>query len=460
LSRIASILILPLITPYLTGEDYGVYGLILAYVNGFQALKDLGMLSVLSNTFYRHPQKYSFFWNKIFTLLGFWNIILSAIVAIVLALIIPVESSEKLTVILFICIPIALFDNLVYFGSRYLQLIQKPIPTVLISLISSVLTVIISYVYIVNWGMGYVGWFAAAFFSQLITFGIYFGLNLRYRTIRMDYRMSINWLKRHFRVALPTIPHFYSTYLLDVSDRIILGILMVDINLIGLYNLGYTFGQYFNIINVALGISTSALYLKVYHKKSFRDEVKIRNLTFGLGAFMILCAFVIGIWMKEIFMLLIKNVLLQEAYAITVSIIFCYVGKAFYMSSGNKLIALGLTKELWKISFVGGLINVILNFILIPFYGIWGSVMATFLGNSFLFFRTFYLKAYLKNSMNIKYYPMFWFVLTLFVGLVTLALREYGILFKLVVCAALIFGIVTGVYFNRKRLSHAFQIEF
>ena len=47
---IANIVVLPLITPFLTKEDYGIYGLTYAYIGAFHAFSMLGIEVLFSNT--------------------------------------------------------------------------------------------------------------------------------------------------------------------------------------------------------------------------------------------------------------------------------------------------------------------------------------------------------------------------------------------------------------------------
>ena len=53
LPLIANIVILPIITPFLTKFDYGIYGLTYAYLGGFSAFSLLGIHVLLQNSFFK-----------------------------------------------------------------------------------------------------------------------------------------------------------------------------------------------------------------------------------------------------------------------------------------------------------------------------------------------------------------------------------------------------------------------
>ncbi len=448
-SRIVSILILPFITPHLTNQDYGINGVALAYIGSFAALKDLGMFSVISNTFYKYPLRFKFVWDRIFSFLSLWSVPLAFIVAIVLFIILPTNFNGKMVVIFCTCMPIIFFDNLNLFCSRYLQLSQKPTLFVIISATTSSLTVLISYYTIVKLGLGYKGWFIASFCSQFLSFIIYLVVANKKRIVKFNFNFNYRWLKRYFKISIPAIPHAYSSYLMETSDRVILSLFMININIIGFYNIGYTFGQYFNILNVGLSLATSAFYLKLYNNFSKENEVKIRNITFLIFFILLILASLSGLWMKEVFEILIKNNELKKAFSITIVIIFCYVGNVFYMSSGNKLIALGRTNDLWKVSFTAGIINVILNVIMIPYINVWGSVIATFIGNSYLHYRIFYLKSFKTNSFGAHYYPMIVFSTITISLILTYLLKSIPAFYKLIITISIIFSIIM-LYFKKR----------
>lgn len=448
ISRFIGIFILPFVTPYLTSKDYGINGLALAYISSFVALKDLGFISIISNAFYRYPLKYCFLWNKIFSFLSLWAVPLSFFIGIVLYVVLPLQSVDKLFIIVCTCLPIIFFDNYILFGSRYLQLSEKPIHFVFIVTISGISTILITYVSIVHWKLGYKGWFIANFLNQLISFICYKVISLKFSLVKFDFSFNYRWISRHLKKSLPAIPHTYSSFLMETSDRIVLSLFFINLNLIGVYNIGYTFGQYFNILNMGLSFATSAFYLKLYNNFTKESEIMIRNVTLLIGGILLAIATLSGLWMKELFSILIKNAELKEGYSITIVILFSYVGNIFYMSSGNKLIAFGKLNQLWKVSLFAGVLNVVLNLILIPFFNIWGSVVATLLGNSYLHYRIYFMKYYKDNSYNVNFYPLASFSTILFFLCLTFLLKDISIVMKSLI-STIVLAYLIFLYFKK-----------
>ena len=60
----ANILILPFITPFLTKEDYGIFGLTYAYIGAFNAFSMLGVEALIQNSYFKNKSKFKVLWSK------------------------------------------------------------------------------------------------------------------------------------------------------------------------------------------------------------------------------------------------------------------------------------------------------------------------------------------------------------------------------------------------------------
>ena len=53
---LANFIILPIITPFLTREDYGIYGLTYAYIGFLSSFSMLGIHILLQNEYFKNPK--------------------------------------------------------------------------------------------------------------------------------------------------------------------------------------------------------------------------------------------------------------------------------------------------------------------------------------------------------------------------------------------------------------------
>ena len=66
LPRILSVILLPILTKYLTEEDYGIIGTVTAYTAAFSAFSTLGLTQVLFNSYYHYPNQYKWLWRQLY----------------------------------------------------------------------------------------------------------------------------------------------------------------------------------------------------------------------------------------------------------------------------------------------------------------------------------------------------------------------------------------------------------
>ena len=62
--RIITVLLLPILTSYLTSIDYGIIGTITAVTFAVESLRDLGLRALLPNYFYKCPFQYKVAWRE------------------------------------------------------------------------------------------------------------------------------------------------------------------------------------------------------------------------------------------------------------------------------------------------------------------------------------------------------------------------------------------------------------
>jgi len=289
ISKIAGIFALPIITKDLTSIDFGVWGIILAYVGVLQALSNLGMGVVLSNSFFHSPFQYKWLWRQIYGFLMLWAVPFSALVGIVLWWIMPPEAeSYSLLLIFLVLFPRVLFGPTIVLGTFHYQLKQQPTPIAIRTGIFGVLAVVLNIYTISYLKMGFMGWAWSNFIIAIL-------MNLSYWipvNFKFGYSPIFNFkwrlIRKSFKVALPTIPHQYSSFLLNSSDRIVLDQMDVNMRELGEYNLASTFGNYFQTLATAANQAVSPIMLACYKKG---QDLQARNLIFVLQTVMLCITF-------------------------------------------------------------------------------------------------------------------------------------------------------------------------
>lgn len=429
--KIAGVFSLPFITQYLTEQDYGIFGVVTSYIAAIEVLGSLGLRVILVNTFYKHPNWYTKIWREIYGFIMMWNIVFLILKVLFLWCFIPKEV-DNIALVIFLNVGAGMFFGpTAMIGSTLFQIKQKPLELALRTGIFGLLTVMLNIYFIAYLKMGYLGWFYTIFIVSVLGNASYFYPLFYQYKLTPIFKVSFRRIKSYLRVTLPTIPHFYSTFLLNTSDKIVMNQLSVPINDIGKYNAAYTVGNLFNSLGMVSGFAITPLMNECYKSK---DEKGARYLVFVLQAIFFLGSFLVCLWLKEIFDLLIKNKQLAATYPLGIILVMGYNYRAMYYGAINKLFYLEKTKILWRITFIAGLTNVIMNFIFIPIFGYKAAVVTTFISLMFMGYSGYFLKDFRENC-NVNYFPVHWIVATIGLTVVCYTLRDMPFFYKTVVSA-------------------------
>lgn len=446
--KIANIFVLPIITLYLTPLDYGIYGTVLAYSAIFGGMKSLGFDILLVNSFYK-KNSWKLLWGRYMGFLLAFNVLFFFIYSGALYLLIPSEvGNNKWLLIFLIGIPSLFLDIVNMFGGRYFQLLQKPKFLAITTSISGVVTIFLNLYTIAILKLGYMGWFISTAAGTTLIFLFYLYPIFAMAKIKVSFSGTYKFWKRSLSVSLPTVPHNYSAYLLNSSDRLVLDRLNVPVSQIGIYNLAYIFGGYMEVFGTAIGMAVGPYITSLYAKKNKSSEQQVQTLIFFLLVSFILVCSLIALWAKEIFQILIKNDDLIYAYPLAVIIIMGYSYRPLYWAGVSKLLFYELTSKLWRVSFVAGVLNVVLNLVFIPFYGIYAAAVTTFISLFYLAVAPYYIKEYRKMD-NARFYPFQWLLFILLLTIAIYIFRDIGITYKLLVSVFFILAFV--VYFLKQR---------
>lgn len=451
--KLANIILLPIITQHLTPLDYGVYGTIMAYNGLLMGIRTLGFDVLLVNSFYKKENRWKKYWRRYSGILYLWKQLFTLLYIFILYLIIPEEvGSNKTLLIALIVIPNYLFAITNTLGGRYFQIAQKPQRIFITSALSGIFTITVNYYCIVTLQLGYLGWYISAAVGALTIFGSYawpIWVSLKIRPI---FYLKKDFIKKAFKIALPTVPHTYSAYLLNSSDRLVMDQLNVSINNIGKYNMAYIIGNYFEVFGTAVGMAVGPYYTKLYSKETLKAEEQVKVLTYFLQFGFLALSFTAALWAKEIFQILIHNEELNSVYYIGVVIIMGYSYRPMYWASINKLLYIEKTNQLWKVSFIGGVINVVLNLIFIPLYGFEAAAITTLISLLYIGFAGFFLKDY-KNNSQVNYHPLTWMFVIIISTIIVYYLKDISVLYKSFITLGVLISFTLYFIKNIKKLN-------
>ncbi|MGJ8745207.1 lipopolysaccharide biosynthesis protein [Polaribacter sp.] len=453
--KIFSLLALPIITKDLTDVDYGVFGVVTAYTAAVSVLSTLGLRLILVNGFYYYPGQYKWVWRQIYGFLNIWNLLFSFLLGFFVYLIIPIEAIEnRITLVLLIVTPFIFFKATSLVGMTYYQLQQKPLQIALRTSVFGILTVIMNLFFISYLKIGFMGWFWTNCIVGLLTnFSYLYPINIKYK-ISPIYNFKYRLIKKSLKVSIPIIPHHYSAYLVESSDRMVMDVVETSTGDIGKYNIAYSIGNLYSSLGVAAGYAVGPMMNKMYKEKNDRGA---RDLIFILQIGFFYITFVSCMWMKEIFNILINNDVLNKMYYLAIIIAMSYNYRPMYLGAVNKLFYKEKTNFLWKLTFTVGLINLGLNFIFIPVFGFEAAAFTTFLSLMLMGYAGYYLKVF-KEENEVNYYQLYWLLTTVLLTVIVYFIVEFNTSLKFLL--SIIFTLITLVilyFFIKTKKIHDFN---
>ena len=398
ISAILAILILPFITPYLTLEDYGIIGLINSYKGIALGIASFVLHMHLTNSYFELGDKFKLLWRRLF----FYMIVSSILVTICLIIIYtfslsitPIE--KKILIIALSIIPILFVPNETII-SHYYPLVFEPRKQVIRNLIGAIASIVVSFIIIRYFHLGYVGWVVGYAISPIVIFLLFIKPLYIDLKIFPQVDFKIHRVTKLLKISLPIIPHTLGHLLLSSSDRIMMNILGISVVSIGLYSNGYQIGENANTVIQGIFIAFSPILQRIYRDKDVKQmQYYYRMANLIVSIFLLLAM----LWMKEFYMIFIKNQSFQPAYIIAILTCASYlVSSSIYLYLSTHIFVNKNTHKILYLVFFPAVLNIVLNAIFIPIYGFIAAVYTTIFTYWIVFLLPFIFSSFKKMAQQ------------------------------------------------------------
>lgn len=381
ISKAVSFLLLPIFTTYLSKIDYGVLGLITsisAITNIFIGLKP-SLFFIVKTPQLEKKTISEYVFNSF--ILAIYTFLIGMIVLLVIR---NLFFTELETYIFILIAFMSLFMVINEIIEVIFQVKKEAIKYSIYQLARVFLSMILALFFIILLKMGWKG----KYFADIITFFIFgiFAIFYLYKYKYIKFKIDVNKQRELFNYLFPLTFHVLGLVLMNSIDRIFLAN-MIGLESVGIYTIAYTIGAILGIIHDAL--------LKVWSPE-FYSRIKINDLKIRIKL------------LKFQYIYIIFSFIIFAIFLLLYPFIFHLMVNAKFESAINiiPIIALGLTFESIRKIFIGyhynkgknkriafltlsaGIINAILNYFLIPLYGIEGAAYATLIAYIFVAFIT------------------------------------------------------------------------
>ena len=440
--KILSVLLLPILTKYLTSTDYGIIGTITSITFAVQALQDLGLRTLLPNYFYKCRCQYKVVWREIYGFLSFWMIAFAVIQAVLLYIFIPVEAEQNIWwIILLGNFSTVFFGPTAMIGQMYYQLNLKPTPVAARVVLSGVITILTNFICVVVFRWGYMGAYVGSFAGTFIT-------NLTYWPV-VNFKLKLSpiylfkWrtVKRILKVSMPTIPHYYSAYLMNSSNVVAMNYYDKPINEVGHLTMAQNIS---NMFETLIGAVNQVFGPMTYQYIRDKNQSEMKRLLFTFILMTYSSTFLYSLWSREIYGILISNEELAATYKYSIILVMALNYRPLYVYCIDYFFYYEHTIQMLGITFMAGLVCCAFYFAMIPFLGVHAALIGFYLGCVYMGYSGYFYKFYKTHTI----YHIKWYLF----GLLQLALTfmayycvDLSVLNKILVTAVFVF--VVGLLF-------------
>jgi len=420
LQKIILLVLLPVFTHFLAPQEYAVYTNIVVFISFASLLYFLGFQQALFSYFYQEktPEYHFTLISSIFIVIIAFGIVLSILIIgfrVELSQII-LRTKDFAHIMLWVSV-ILFFDVIYGMVLSILNMMELSKQYILVGNFKHVLFFVLLVVAAIASKFSLDTIFILMTISYglaaLVAVGVLGSIMQRFAQQIEDKKIfSFQLVKKLLAFGLIMIPGTFAMLILKVSDRYMLTYLSTrSLYDVGIYAIGYRVGMIITFLNSIVSLVYFPYAMRVadvsHAKESFK-KVFNAYVIFGgiLGFFVILFS-------PEIFRIFINNSYHEAVKIVFFGVISNYlygifniINLSFYVKkrAGNIALAVGL----------GAILNIVLNFILIPRYGIYGAGVASILAFGLIVVFNFIIAE--------KTYPVGYNFLSLIIPFIILAL--------------------------------------
>jgi len=414
--------LLPIYTRYLTPKDYGIVSIVTSITGFLGMFYLLGLNGAISKYYYEYEDDESSFRKFIGT-------IITIILIISLFLTIFLFSTHKFILDRFIkgvafypymgigLLTVGL-STLFPIYQSILQMQHKAEKYAVQQFSVFLVTLILNLILIVVMKVGAIGPLLSAFIVSLITFTYAVVIFTKFTKWRIDKNIMVKSMK----YAMPLVPHSLAGWISTLADRIILNNLK-STAMVGIYNIGYQFGNIINMISGAVNSAFIPWFFSIM-KNSKND----RNQIYRFGTAFILVYSLGALWLSILSPYILKFMVNKNFYSAVDCIpyiAFAYVfnGVYYFFVSGLFYNEAG-TKYIFIASTISAAVNIILNFLLIPKYEIIGASAATLISFALASVIVLYISKIINKKDDLKWRYKKIYSIVIISMIITLAIKK------------------------------------
>ncbi len=410
-NKLMLFILLPIFTHFMIPEEFAVYTNLMIFFSLAGLIVLLGMQQSLFSHFYQLKTKqYQFsLISSVYILLIIAGLIFSCLILIFRQPLAQLTLRDVQYSYLFIHLSLIIFFNTIFtISTGFLNIMERSRSFAIISSLQNLIVLLLIVLFAVNkqfsldlyFNFLLIGTFLAALVSW---FWVYRIVNSYGLASGEKKYFSTGTIRSMLKFGLVMIPGTIAMLILQASDRYMLTYLSVKtLHDVGIYSAGYRIGMIMHFLITM----TSLVYIPYAMKIADQPSAKRINRTMYnyFILFGVLLGSVIILFSQELFHVLIDKLYFESNKVVFAGVIsaflygiFNIINIHFYSHKRAKNISLAVVS--------GAVLNIILNFILIPKMGIYGAAVASIMAYFCILCLNFFVSRKLfKTNYNPVYF--------------------------------------------------------
>ena len=362
-------LMLPILTIHLSVEDFGILSLVEVCILFLVPLVSLNIASSINVEYFKLEKKELSKYITNAFLLSFISFIFISFLFFIFSN--QIANILKTNNILILWLP---FFALLRVSTQVIlgifQVSQEPKKFALFSIFQTILDFGLSYLFVVFYSYGYIGRLEGIYIAFFIFSLI--AIYILYKRELFSF-FTFFYTKDILSFGVPLIPHAIGGTIMAMSDRFFISY-FYDNEYVGYYTASYQVSALMLLIGMSVNQAWVPLFFKML--KDNIETKKIIKLIFIISIFFLFSMLFIMLLRDLIFDVLVdEKFFIAKEYFYWLLIGFFF--QSLYFLATNFLFYFKKTKLLASITFFGAIINIILNYIFIKYFGIIGVAYAT-----------------------------------------------------------------------------------
>ena len=432
--RFLGFILVPFYTNVFNPTEYGLFGYIYAYMAFMNIVYIYGMdaafMKYYSLSKNQNQKKDTFSTPFIFVLMT------SAVLSLIILLLqVPINSALGIPInystLIYYVSAILFLDGIAMVPFAHLRMRNKSVKFASIKIINIVINLFLNIILVLYYNMG----IEAIFISNLVSSAFSIVVLIPDILREVQFKIDKENLNRMLKFALPYLPASFAATVVQVIDRPILEYL-TNVKVLGIYQANYKLGI-FMMLFVSMFQSAWHPFLLTNAKEKNAKELFARVLTLFLVVTSLIWI-VLSLFIQDIaqFPLFHGKSLIGEKYwdglIIVPIILLGYIFHGMYVNFTAGIYIEEKTKYLPAITGAGAIVNVVVNFTLIPIMGILGAALATLASYIVMSFGIFIVvQKYYK--IEYEYFKIIRVLLLLLISCGTYYYLYYNIDFNLLI---------------------------